>query len=173
MATVYKNTQDLGEYLAACRQKNGKSPYWSLENVALRAGITKTYLYKIEKDYPTNVSTKVLKSLALILQTSYERLLLLAGHLNHDNFAKKKALEVPILGEIQKKESHIRLHDKKILESVAIENTFKEGKKLAGIKIKKSITLNNHTLKPSDVIIIPLSHLEVPIDEITILKKFQ
>lgn len=173
MRNVCNNNQSLGKYLSTCRQDNGKSLYWSLENVALRAGITKTYLYKIEKDYPANVSTKVLKSLALILQTNYETLLHLAGHIDHNNFTKKKALEVPILGEIHKKETHITIYNKKILESVATENTFKEGKKLAGIRIKKAMKLNNYTLTSSDVLIIPLSHIEVPIDEITILRKFQ
>jgi len=173
MCAVIKNKLTLGTYVKACRIENGKSPYWSLQNVATRVGITKVYLFKIEKDYPTNYSLKILKSLSLILQINYEKLLHLAGHLDHDNFPKKKVLEVPLLGEIKKNASHIQLYEKKILESVSIENSFKEGKKLAGIKIKTPMTLNNYNLTLTDIIIIPLSHIEIPIDEISILQKFQ
>lgn len=173
MSTTCKKLTSLGEYLSSCRIENGKSPYWSLEEVAKRSGITKTYLYKIEKNYPTNVSIKVLKLLSLILQINYEKLLLLAGYIDNDNFTKKKALEVPILGEIRADQDHIELYSSKILESIATENIYREGKKLAAIKVKKPITINKETFGASDILIIPLSHIEIPIDEILILKRFK
>ncbi len=167
------NQLSLGQYLNRCREEKSPSPYWSMDSVAKRAGITRNYLHILEKgEKKIKVTTKVLTALALVLQADYTKLLRLAGHINDNITIKEKAREVPILGEIRKKETKIKIFTDAIKESIAIESAFPADKKLAGIRIKTQTKICNYKLLPSDIIIIPLSHIEAPIIDITILKKF-
>jgi len=167
------NQSSLGKYLRHSRKEKGSSPYWSMESVAKRAGITRNYLHILEKgEKKVKVTTKVLNALALVLQADYAKLLCLAGHIKNNITIKEKTREVPILGEIRKKDANIAIFTEAIKESIAIECAFPVEKKLAGIRIKTRTKICNYNLLPSDIIIIPLSHIEAPIIDITVLKKF-
>jgi len=163
----------LGNYLRESRINNGKLPYWSLRSVSKRAGLSMPYLSQLEKGTKVKVDAKILKNLSLVLQIDYGKLMCLCGYLDNGVSLHKKSREIPILGEIKKNESKITTYDNEIKESIAIASTeFPSGKKLAAVRIKTPIKVFDNAFSPSDVIIIPLSHITIPLEDIIVLKKF-
>ena len=65
----------------------------SLERVAGPAKISAAYLHKLEMGIVNNPSPRVLARLAVSLETSYLRLMELAGYLDEEQFAKAQMRE--------------------------------------------------------------------------------
>ncbi len=174
MATKILNKNiALGKYLRESRIENEKMPYWSLSTVSKRAGLSTPYLSQLEKGLKVKVDPGILKSLSLVLQIDYEKLMYLGGYIDHDVSLHKESREIPILGEVRKKNQKISTYNYEIKESIAVANTeFPSDKKLAAVRIKIPVEILNTSFSPSDVIIIPLSHMTIPLEDITVLKKF-
>jgi hypothetical protein len=97
----------------------------------------------------------------------------LCGYIDQDVSLKKESREIPVLGEIKKNEPKIVTYDFEIKESIAVaSDEFPPEKKLAAVRIKTPIEIYNKSFSPSDVIIIPLSHITIPLEDIIVLKKF-
>jgi transcriptional regulator with XRE-family HTH domain len=163
----------LGNYLRENRIENGKLPYWSLRAVSKRAGMSMPYLSQLEKGIKVKVDARILKNLSLVLQIDYGKLIYLCGYIDQDVSLHKESREIPVLGEVKKNESKIITYDCEIKESLAVTSTeFPSEKKLAAVRIKTPIEIFNTNFSPSDVIIIPLSHITIPLEDIIVLKKF-
>ena len=74
---------DLGKELRRARDQKGAS----LEAVAAPAKISAAYLHKLEHGGVDSPSPRVLARLAVVLDTSYLRLLVLAGYLDEEQLA--------------------------------------------------------------------------------------
>ena len=74
----------LGAELLRARQ----SGEWSLEAVARPAGISATYLLKLERGTVNNPSPRVLARIAAVLGVPYLRLMELAGYLDEAQLAE-------------------------------------------------------------------------------------
>lgn len=77
---------ELGTELRSLRENKGIS----LETVAGPANISAAYLHKLERGNVASPSPRVLARLAVVLETSYLRLMELAGYLDETELAQMR-----------------------------------------------------------------------------------
>jgi len=80
---------ELGRELRTLREGKGVS----LETVAIPAKISAAYLHKLERGVVSTPSPRVLARLATVLETSYLRLMNLAGYLDERQLAETQVVE--------------------------------------------------------------------------------
>ena len=68
--------EQLGQYLKKLRKMRG----FSLRHVERESGVSNAYLSQLETGKITRPSPEILHKLAIVYQTSYPHLLILAGH---------------------------------------------------------------------------------------------
>ncbi len=80
---------ELGKKLRKLREDKGIS----LESVAGPAKISAAYLHKLERGVVNSPSPRILARLAVVLETSYLRLMELAGYLDEEQLAEARVRE--------------------------------------------------------------------------------